>query len=184
MSKSSVCTRSGRVLTRPTLVISSPSSSVTVLNNKLVPAWFDMTQFPHRLTSPEDERGLYSSAQQINAIIRTERTRLIASFRARNTPLDVTVRPRSYSYRNDNALGLATDETDEERAWASRRIILAGFSQGSVMSLLTGLTAQDTLAGIAVISGWLPVHRKISAVCFSSPLVASISRTNTVDTYS
>ncbi|PFH49264.1 hypothetical protein AMATHDRAFT_148040 [Amanita thiersii Skay4041] len=44
------------------------------------------------------------------------------------------------------------------------RIVLGGFSQGGAMSLLTGLTSERKLAGLAVLSGWLPLHKKIQAM--------------------
>ncbi|KAI8579892.1 hypothetical protein K450DRAFT_239591 [Umbelopsis ramanniana AG] len=46
----------------------------------------------------------------------------------------------------------------------SNRIVLGGFSQGSAMSLLTGLTSEYKFAGIIGLSGWLPLHSKISAM--------------------
>ncbi|KAF8531039.1 Phospholipase/carboxylesterase [Gautieria morchelliformis] len=36
------------------------------------------------------------------------------------------------------------------------KILLVGFSQGSAMALLSGLTFKHTLGGIAVLAGWLP----------------------------
>jgi lysophospholipase I len=44
------------------------------------------------------------------------------------------------------------------------RILLGGFSQGATMSLLSGLLGQNRLAGIAVLSGWLPLRDKFLAV--------------------
>ncbi|KAJ6560396.1 Phospholipase/carboxylesterase/thioesterase [Mycena capillaripes] len=40
----------------------------------------------------------------------------------------------------------------------ANRIVLGGFSQGAAMSLLTGLTAERRLAGLAILSGWLPLR--------------------------
>ena len=45
------------------------------------------------------------------------------------------------------------------------RIVLGGFSQGGAMTLLTGLTSERKLAGLAVLSGFLPLHHKFKAVC-------------------
>ncbi|KAJ6610411.1 Phospholipase/Carboxylesterase-domain-containing protein, partial [Mycena sp. CBHHK59/15] len=47
---------------------------------------------------------------------------------------------------------------------AANRIVLGGFSQGGAMSLLTGLTAERKLAGLAILSGWLPLRAKIKAM--------------------
>lgn len=43
----------------------------------------------------------------------------------------------------------------------SSRIVVAGFSQGGAISLLTGLTSPVPLAGIAALSTWLPLRAKI-----------------------
>ena len=39
----------------------------------------------------------------------------------------------------------------------SRRIVLMGFSQGCAMALMTGLRHAERLAGIAGLSGYLPL---------------------------
>ena len=44
------------------------------------------------------------------------------------------------------------------------RIIVGGFSQGGVMSLLTGLTSERKLGGVVVMSSWLPLKAKFKAV--------------------
>lgn len=44
------------------------------------------------------------------------------------------------------------------------RIVLGGFSQGATMSLLTGLTGELKLAGLVVLSGWLPLKQKFKQV--------------------
>ncbi|KAI0638593.1 Phospholipase/carboxylesterase [Trametes polyzona] len=46
----------------------------------------------------------------------------------------------------------------------ANRIVLGGFSQGAGMSLLTGLTTERRLAGLAILSGWLPLRSKIKAM--------------------
>ncbi|KAJ7437077.1 Phospholipase/carboxylesterase/thioesterase [Mycena galericulata] len=52
------------------------------------------------------------------------------------------------------------------------RIVLGGFSQGGAMSLLTGLTTERKLAGLAVLSGWLPLRETVKSM--ASDHVASI----------
>ena len=47
-------------------------------------------------------------------------------------------------------------EKEESRGIASTDIILAGFSQGAVMALATGLHYTKPLAGIIALSGYLP----------------------------
>ena len=44
------------------------------------------------------------------------------------------------------------------------RIVLGGFSQGGAMSILTGLTIERKLGGIACLSGWVPLRHKFEAV--------------------
>ncbi|KAF8735965.1 hypothetical protein AX14_001110 [Amanita brunnescens Koide BX004] len=44
------------------------------------------------------------------------------------------------------------------------RIVLGGFSQGGAVSLLTGLTSERKLCGIATLSAWLPLHKKFKSM--------------------
>jgi len=46
---------------------------------------------------------------------------------------------------------------EKERGMPAHRIVLAGFSQGCAMALLTGLRHAERLAGIAGLSGYLPL---------------------------
>ncbi|KAJ7185735.1 Phospholipase/carboxylesterase [Mycena filopes] len=52
------------------------------------------------------------------------------------------------------------------------RIVLAGFSQGAAMTLLTGLTTARKLAGLIVLSGRLPLRYKFKSM--ASPHASSI----------
>jgi phospholipase/carboxylesterase len=52
---------------------------------------------------------------------------------------------------------------EEERGIAPERIVLAGFSQGCAMSLLAGLRHGKRLAGIAGLSGYLPLAKTLAA---------------------
>ncbi len=47
---------------------------------------------------------------------------------------------------------------EKARGIDSRHIILAGFSQGSAMTLQTGLRHPERLAGLLCLSGYLPLH--------------------------
>jgi len=47
-------------------------------------------------------------------------------------------------------------EYEKERGIPAENIILAGFSQGAVMALTTGLTYPERLGGIVALSGYLP----------------------------
>lgn len=46
---------------------------------------------------------------------------------------------------------------EKQRGVPAHRIVLAGFSQGAAMALLTGLRHRERLAGIAALSGYLPL---------------------------
>ncbi len=46
---------------------------------------------------------------------------------------------------------------EKERGSAASRIVIAGFSQGCAMALLTGLRHKERLAGIVGMSGYLPL---------------------------
>jgi len=50
------------------------------------------------------------------------------------------------------------------------RMILAGFSQGGALSLFTGLQLDQPLAGIVVLSGYLPAASKFVPKQFSVPI--------------
>jgi len=62
--------------------------------------------------------------------------------------------------------------TEVESGTDASRIVLGGFSQGATMSLLSGLSGHNRLAGIAVLSGWLPLRDKFLAL--ASPLASTI----------
>lgn len=50
----------------------------------------------------------------------------------------------------------------------SDRIVVGGFSQGSVISLLTGLRSEHTLAGTVIYSGFLPMANTTKKVTNSN----------------
>ena len=50
------------------------------------------------------------------------------------------------------------------------RMILAGFSQGGALSLFTGLQMEQSLAGIVVLSGYLPAANKFKPKQFKVPV--------------
>ncbi|KAG6861847.1 hypothetical protein C0995_011144 [Termitomyces sp. Mi166 len=69
---------------------------------------------------------------------------------------------------------LITNEIDS--GIDASRIVLGGFSQGGTMSILTGLTGERKLAGIAALSGWLPLKDKFKSVridIISVPVVST-----------
>jgi phospholipase/carboxylesterase len=52
---------------------------------------------------------------------------------------------------------------EKERGTPAGRIVLAGFSQGCAMALLTGLRHEERLAGIVGMSGYLPLAETTQA---------------------
>jgi len=50
-----------------------------------------------------------------------------------------------------------------ERGVARARIVLAGFSQGAAITLQTGLRQSEPLAGLMVLSGYLPLADSLAA---------------------
>lgn len=52
---------------------------------------------------------------------------------------------------------------EQERGVPAERIVLAGFSQGCAIALLTGVRCEQRLAGIAGLSGYLPLARSTAA---------------------
>ena len=54
-------------------------------------------------------------------------------------------------------------EREVQRGVPAHRIVLAGFSQGCAMTLMTGLRHPARLAGLACLSGYLPLAAKTAA---------------------
>lgn len=52
---------------------------------------------------------------------------------------------------------------EKARGIAADKIVLAGFSQGSAMTLQTGLRQKEKLAGMMCLSGYLPIAPKAAA---------------------
>jgi phospholipase/carboxylesterase len=61
----------------------------------------------------------------------------------------------------EEVLALIDRETD--RGIEARRIVLMGFSQGGAMTLLAGLRAHERLAGLGVLSAYLPLAETTAA---------------------
>lgn len=51
-------------------------------------------------------------------------------------------------------------EEIEDNGIPANRIVIGGFSQGCVMGLMTGLTAEYKFSGIVSLSGYVPMHNK------------------------
>jgi len=65
--------------------------------------------------------------------------------------------------RRSQAAIEAVIDREKARGIAADRIVVAGFSQGCAMALLTGLRHTERLAGIVGLSGWLPLAASTAA---------------------
>lgn len=54
--------------------------------------------------------------------------------------------------------------TEVDAGIPSDRILVGGFSQGAVISYLTGITSERKLAGVVALSGFLGMSAKIKSV--------------------
>jgi phospholipase/carboxylesterase len=76
---------------------------------------------------------------------------------------DLTQRQDEAGLRHSQLAIDALIEREKSRGIASHRIVLAGFSQGCAMTLMTGLRHHDRLAGLLCMSGYLPLADKTAA---------------------
>lgn len=63
------------------------------------------------------------------------------------------------------------------------RIVIGGFSQGAAISLLTALTNDCKLAGVACLSGWVLLRHKLEMVGGLSCLWGTRADTNNLDVF-
>jgi phospholipase/carboxylesterase len=77
--------------------------------------------------------------------------------------LDLVRREDEEGLRRSAGMVEALIGRERERGMPSARIVLAGFSQGCAMSLLTGLRHKERLGGIVGLSGYLPLAATTAA---------------------
>ncbi len=70
---------------------------------------------------------------------------------------DLVQREDEAGLRASNEALAALIDRERERGVAASRIVLAGFSQGCAMTLMTGLRYPERLAGLAGLSGYVPL---------------------------
>ncbi len=70
---------------------------------------------------------------------------------------DLARREDEAGLRESQAAIEALIARERERGIAASKIVLAGFSQGCAMTLMTGLRQAEPLAGLAGLSGYLPL---------------------------
>lgn len=73
---------------------------------------------------------------------------------------DLVSRQDERGLRQSQASIEALIANEKSRGIAANRIVVAGFSQGCAMALMTGLRHGERLAGIAGLSGYLPLADK------------------------
>jgi phospholipase/carboxylesterase len=73
---------------------------------------------------------------------------------------DLVRREDEAGLRHSQASIEALIDREVSRGIPAHRIVVAGFSQGGAMALMTGLRHTERLAGIAVLSGYLPLADK------------------------
>lgn len=76
---------------------------------------------------------------------------------------DLQRREDEAGLRESQAAIAALIDRERERGIAANRIVLAGFSQGCAMTLMTGLRHPERLAGLAGMSGYLPLAASTAA---------------------
>ena len=77
--------------------------------------------------------------------------------------VDLVSRQDEAGLRKSQASIEAIIAHEKSRGIAAGRIVLAGFSQGCAMALMTGLRHPEPLAGIMGLSGYLPLADKLAA---------------------
>jgi phospholipase/carboxylesterase len=76
---------------------------------------------------------------------------------------DLTSRQDEAGIRASEKAIVGLLEREIERGIPAKKIVLAGFSQGSAMALHTGLRFPQALAGIMALSGYLPLAERFPA---------------------
>lgn len=76
---------------------------------------------------------------------------------------DLQRREDEAGLRDSQAAIAALIDRERERGIAASRVVLAGFSQGCAMTLMTGLRYPERLAGLAGMSGYLPLAASTAA---------------------
>jgi phospholipase/carboxylesterase len=113
----------------------APTRSVTINGGSVMRAWYDIFGPPIVRPSHGDGSPSTGSAE----------------------------REDEAGLRQSLALVDALITRERERGIAASRIVLAGFSQGCAMTLLTGLRHAERLAGLVALSGYLPLAARTAA---------------------
>ncbi|KAK4054745.1 hypothetical protein OIV83_000669 [Microbotryomycetes sp. JL201] len=154
----------------------APHRPVTTLKGDEQPAWFDMRAWPYDIETDQDTESMYASTRALNAVIESEIDQLVKRLHERGGLSTIErIQARETLSTIDTGLSELDEESlglgsTEERAWAASRMVVAGFSQGSVMSLLAGVTNRNRLGGIVLISSFLPLRKTLPS------LIAGLNR--------
>ena len=129
----------------------APVLPITVNFGMAMPAWYDIASFDDSESRSDDESGIMKTRDHLRSLIQKE---------VKDTGV-----PTSRMI-----LGKACDSA--EAATHSRRglelIAVGGFSQGGAISIFTGVTSQDRLAGFFGLSSYLLMAKKLEDLMPSS----------------
>lgn len=127
----------------------APTVPVTLNAGFRMPSWFDLKTLD--MYGPEDEEGIRAATLQIQSLIQTE----ISAGK-----LIWLLKTRALSFNRRRLMILNSHARYFVRTGIpANRIMLGGFSQGGALALHTGLTFNQTLAGVIALSCWLPIHK-------------------------
>ena len=87
---------------------------------------------------------------------------------------DLSSREDDAGLRASQAAIAALIQKERERGVPASKIVLAGFSQGCAMTLMTGLRYPERLAGLAGLSGYLPLAESTARECHPANQKTSI----------
>ncbi len=134
----------------------APERPVTINGGHRMRAWYDILGAD--LVKREDEAGVRESFEQVHALIDREVARgmpaqriVLAGF---SQGCAITL---GAGLRASIAAVQALMHREVERGVPAQRIVLAGFSQGSAIALGAGLRHDQRLAGLAGLSGYVPL---------------------------
>lgn len=138
---------------------SSPKASVIWLHG-LGASGHDLVDIIPLLNLPEDAsiRFVLPHAP-IRTIVYTGNTKIRAWFNV--TDLKPNTKEDEIGIRESEQLIKELIAKELAENIPSHKIVLAGFSQGGVMALQCGLRYPEKLAGILVLSGWLPLRHAV-----------------------
>ena len=147
----------------------APTQKVTMNMGMTMPSWYDIVGLDER--SNENCAGIEESQARIEQILQKEHettglpySRYVEFERFRGSKVKVYEKGENVMFQS------AYDLLPHNCDFISFRMVLAGFSQGGALSLFTGLQLESSLAGILVMSGYLPAASKLKLKQTDTPV--------------